>query len=296
MISIGGPLSASAISDEINAAFETRLTDQRALIRVAREGGAFELQEDLGPSVGHGAELSTTPVSMVSSDGENTVVNGAPAMPRASEPEPQASSASGAVPSIATHVPVSARSSTMPVKPLPMTPSSSRAWIVLLAALAVGAGGAAVFFALRGSAGGSAIPTNNPVVATPPPDARSAVARVITPDAFEAVAEPVDAAVEIAIDAAPLDSGSPTRPDRPLPRPGPPASKPGPPGFITIDSSPVYAVVSIDGKSYGETPLVHIELSPGKHTLRAVSPSGTSRTLGITIESGKVAPTRRIEW
>jgi hypothetical protein len=58
----------------------------------------------------------------------------------------------------------------------------------------------------------------------------------------------------------------------------------------------MYSVIYIDGKSYGETPLVRLSLPPGKHSLRAVSPSGASRAMTITIESGKVAPTRRIEW
>ena len=35
---------------------------------------------------------------------------------------------------------------------------------------------------------------------------------------------------------------------------------------------------------------------PGKHSVEAVSSSGTTRTLSITIESGKTAPVRRIEW
>jgi hypothetical protein len=30
--------------------------------------------------------------------------------------------------------------------------------------------------------------------------------------------------------------------------------------------------------------------------VKAVSSSGTTRTLSITIESGKTAPVRRIEW
>jgi serine/threonine protein kinase len=70
----------------------------------------------------------------------------------------------------------------------------------------------------------------------------------------------------------------------------------GAPGFITIDSTPVYAVIYIDGKKYGETPLVNIKLTPGKHSVRAVSPSGSTRNLSIQIESGKTAPVRRIEW
>jgi hypothetical protein len=87
----------------------------------------------------------------------------------------------------------------------------------------------------------------------------------------------------------------PTRP--PPPPPPPPEEKvSGPPGFITIDSSPVYSVIYVDGKKLGETPLVHIQLPPGKHAVKAVSPSGAIRTTSITIESGKTAPVRRIEW
>jgi serine/threonine-protein kinase len=70
----------------------------------------------------------------------------------------------------------------------------------------------------------------------------------------------------------------------------------GPPGFITIDSAPVYAVIYIDGKNKGETPLVRLSLPPGKHAVRAVSPQGSVKNFSITIESGKVAQTRRIEW
>jgi serine/threonine-protein kinase len=70
----------------------------------------------------------------------------------------------------------------------------------------------------------------------------------------------------------------------------------GPPGTITIDSAPVYAVIYVDGKKLGETPLVNIKLSPGKHAVRAVSPSGATKNLSITIESGKSAPVRKISW
>jgi serine/threonine-protein kinase len=70
----------------------------------------------------------------------------------------------------------------------------------------------------------------------------------------------------------------------------------GPPGMITIDSAPVYAVIYIDGKKIGETPLVNIKLAPGKHAVRAVSPTGATKSLAITIESGKTAPVRKISW
>ncbi|MBL0212587.1 MAG: PEGA domain-containing protein [Myxococcales bacterium] len=55
-------------------------------------------------------------------------------------------------------------------------------------------------------------------------------------------------------------------------------------------------MIFIDGRRYGETPLVRQSLAPGRHTVRAVSPSGTVKNVTVTIESGKVAPTRRIEW
>ena len=58
----------------------------------------------------------------------------------------------------------------------------------------------------------------------------------------------------------------------------------------------MYAVIYIDGKKYGETPLVKLSLPPGRHRVRAVSASGSTRNLTIRIESGKVSPVRRIEW
>jgi len=70
----------------------------------------------------------------------------------------------------------------------------------------------------------------------------------------------------------------------------------GPPGLITIDSKPVYATIYIDGKNYGDTPLVQIKVPPGHHAVKAVSSSGSTRTATISIESGKIAPTLRIEW
>jgi serine/threonine protein kinase len=280
VVAIGGPLSASAISDEITSAFEGRLADQRSLIRIAREGGALDLDDDLGPSVGHGTAMLTTPVSIVSGRGAG----------RAStvhDPEP-----AGAAVSVPSHASGPPRSVTMPVAPLPETPRSRKA-IALVAIGAIGVGGVALFFALRSQKTTNDEPAIVMTQVMAPIDAPViAIAPVAPPDAAAAPV-PIDAAVA----TAPRHADVPTRPDRPPPKAVPAVIKPtGPPGFITIDSSPVYAVIYIDGKKYGETPLVHIELAPGKHSLRAVAPSGTSRTIGITIESGKVAPTRRIEW
>jgi hypothetical protein len=127
------------------------------------------------------------------------------------------------------------------------------------------------------------------VVIAAPADAGAAVAiamNVIDAPPPDAPAAPIDAP------AAPIDA-------RPVPKvvAVPPVARPsGPPGYVTIDSSPVYAVIYIDGKSYGETPLVKLALPPGRHSVHAVAPSGATRDVRITIESGKVAPVSRIEW
>jgi len=290
VVPIGGAVTAAGISDEIERAFETRLRDQRALIRVAREGGALSLDDDLGPQVGHGTELMTTPVSILSSAGNNSVTEASPSSPSAPSP-----------PAVPVHRPTAPS--------MPIAPSTPRRWpMVLLVLLVLGGGAAGAYIFL--SSEQRAKPTEEPPpvkMATVTVDAAEVDAAgamsynprppTIEPDA--AVVEvPVDAAVaEVPPDAKPRDATVVTRTHKPPPPPQPeqPVVK-GPPGFITIDSTPVYAVIYIDGKSKGETPLVKISLAPGKHSIKAVSPSGSVKTFSINIESGKVAPTRRIEW
>lgn len=261
---IGGPWTQSAISEEIARGFDDRLAEQRQLIRTAREGGAFDLEIDRGPSVGHGTEIVVTPVSMTTG---------------------------------VTILPAPARQPTSPSRELPkprvpdpaplQAPRKFPLAILLVALFALAGGGLVMFLVMRGQGqDADTAPPPPPVVAQvpAPPPVDAAVPAVVIDAAEAQPAPPVDAAVE------PVPT---TLPDKPTP----PKAKPkGPPGFITIDSAPVYAVIFIDGKRYGETPLVRQSLAPGKHSVRAVSPSGTVKTVTITIESGKVAPTRRIEW
>jgi serine/threonine-protein kinase len=279
---IGGPWSAAQISDEITRAFEVRLRDQQALIRVAREGGALELTTDVGQAVGHGTDLMSTPVSIISTRGS------IPGVPKPT-------------PSKEISVPSVARAAALPTAPA----RGPRFGVIALVVLALGGIGAAVYFYLetrkqKQHAEPDKVvmtpitesPAPAPQVAPPaPPDA--APARAVEPDAAVIALAPPDAAVATPPVAPPRGATirRTTQPDRTTPRP--PA---GPPGFITIDASPVYAIVFIDGKRYGETPLVRLSLAPGPHKVRAVSPSGSSRNFTITIESGKVAPTKRIEW
>jgi hypothetical protein len=100
------------------------------------------------------------------------------------------------------------------------------------------------------------------------------------------------------VTAPPHPPAHPALPTQTAPTPTPAATPQvaGKPGFITIDSSPVYATITIDGKGFGETPLIHISLPAGKHYVRATSPSGATHNVVVTIEAGKVAPAARIEW
>ena len=135
-----------------------------------------------------------------------------------------------------------------------------------------------------------------------PPEPRPEKVIAMQPVAIDAaVVIPVDAAEvapppPVVVDAAPPAVKAITHTDRHPPRHEPAVERSGPPGFITIDSAPVYAVIYIDGKKYGETPLVHLSLPPGKHAVRAVSPSGGTKNLTISIDAGKTAPVRKIEW
>ena len=180
--------------------------------------------------------------------------------------------------------------------PAPSAPPGLRWRPLVIAALAVGLGAAGAYIYARVS--------HRPI---PAPGAGSAAALVVAvvPDAAAALPVATDAAVIAPpadappVDAAPVEATvhEPAVPARPPAPPAPAVVKPsGPPGFITIDSTPVYATIRIDGKNYGETPVVNIPLSPGRHRVHAVTQAGGTRDVWITIESGKVAPASRIEW
>jgi serine/threonine-protein kinase len=88
-------------------------------------------------------------------------------------------------------------------------------------------------------------------------------------------------------------------PPSPLPPPPVPTHKPAPahaqPGYFTIDSKP-YATIFVDGRKLGETPLFRVRLAPGTRRVKAVIASGKTQTFSVTIQPGKQAPPRRLEW
>ncbi len=404
---LGGPMTQAGISDEVDASFEVALAEQRMLLRVAREGGQFDL-ETSSPLVGHGAKMSTTPVSNIhrraaeaadevahfvtatqaidsldyddnSSDGRpqrRFGTDGAftPAPSRSSRSQPVAqpyddedeaqhrsrphaapTRRSSLVPAQRRSEPMAAqrRSSPYAVAPaewrydeteppqarpvLPIAPvqPSRVPWVIALISVAVAAGTGVMLYVKLTADKATRAAQAAPVAAISI-DAGAAIAPAAAPDAADVVTMTAKAEqIEAPVPTVPTVPAvvEPTVPDKTVPDkveppdkvedPTPKKAKAKkvvkivepkvepkveakidppkldsklPPGVITIDSAPVYAVIYIDGKRLGETPLVNIKLSPGKHAVRAVSPSGATKNLTITIEAGKTSAPRKISW
>ena len=64
---------------------------------------------------------------------------------------------------------------------------------------------------------------------------------------------------------------------------------------FSIDSSP-YATIFVDGTNLGVTPLVGKSLPPGKHTVKAVTKDGRTRTFDITVAPGKLTNRGTLTW
>ncbi len=343
VMSIGGPLSASQLSDVVNHAFDDRLEDQRRLIKLAREGGALDLADDLGPGVGHGTAMVTTPVSMLSSPALPVDHLANPLVPphrRSSQREavvpPRRSSQLDAVlperssPVVAPpkripsegEVIVPPRPSRGTHPPAPLMARSKAPMIVL--GLGIAAVAAVLLYVFvfgvsdktktnTGATANNATATDAKVVDprakplhdvtasyNPRPTEDAGVEKVVVDAAAKPPPPPPADAAEVAvIDAAPVEPPDAAKPITPTHRhrpPPPKVIKKGPPGFITIDSAPVYAVIFVDGKRVGETPLPRVSLLPGRHVVRAVTASGSAQSAVVTIQSGKRAPTKRFRW
>ena len=343
---LGGPFGGPALSDEVQHAFAPMLGEQATMLRIAREGGQFDL-ENTSELVAHGTAISTTPISNLRAridearaevahfaavrdvlnqlDDEPSMSGFTPPpvpqyQRRSTGYEVQVGAPSAQIPATRSQpypvAPAEWRGDPTPTPaPIPVgapsqvitvpVPASKLPWIIALVAVAIAGAAAAVLYMNM---------SKSSAAATPPP-AATTIAMTQTPAATPPppAVVPADAApvAESAPDAQPTIPDEPKKPDKDKaepahvtphvvhhepPPPPPPPQPSGPPGFITIDSAPVYSVIFIDGKRFGETPLVHLSLPPGKHAVKAVSPSGAVRTTSITIDSGKTAPVRKIEW
>jgi serine/threonine protein kinase len=332
---LGGVFGAAALGEDIERSFVGLMDEQKRLLGMARAGDIFDLERS-NPMGGAPTSLSDTPVSNIKGKleaaqaevaqyvraqevvrslqaDEDTSASGFTPPPGSGQglymrsPSPRVRRSPGPVDPaplpidneesgvVVVVAPPPARRVSRPIAAepeatatLPTVKSSSRLpWAIAIVAI-LAAGSSAVLFYMKSSE-----PPKTEVAQTLPPPPPPTEPKVVAPppaiviDAgVEVVEAKPDAAVPVVAVVRPpvrTHTHEPTQPS-------------GPPGFITIDSSPVYAVIYIDGKKVGETPLVHISVAPGKHSVRAVSGSGTTRNLSIQIESGKTAPVRRIEW
>ena len=338
---LGGPLSPSAIGEEVMRAFARRVEEQHAMLEAARAGGAFDL-DDLVDSFG---ERETSSPSVVGQR-RSTLHEVPPGVPSVMMEvvAPASGRISGPIDATtparrSSQMDIAApmrRSSQMdatgPVRRssqqdvvyaprLPTAPSSSTWWIPVVALIVVAGAGAMFYIWVN-----RAPPAQ--VAAAQPPPAPSAAPVVVMHSVDAAVVEqtpPVDAAVAAEVPAAtepevvpaapPKEwKRIPKAPDRTVKAERPVKTAPehpakatpdhvvkatpepsGPPGLVTIDSSPMYAVIFIDGRRYGETPIADVKVSPGTHQVRAVSASGATKNFTIEIESGQ-STVRKVEW
>jgi len=297
--SLGGVYTPAMISVEFTRAFKDTLHNQRELLQEAREGRAWDLDEEnpLG-------EQMTTPVSNLYKRGleaqaevAELIARQGGGMRRDPTPLPKRALSPRSQPMLVATPP---KTATMQVE-LPRT--SKLLWFVgiagVLLALAAIAAAGYLYMQHKQEPAVAVAPVAPAPVPVPVP---VPVPTPVVADAAVAVAPPpIDAGV-VAPDAAEAASTvtppTPTHPDKrpPAVKPHPqPAQPSGPPGFITIDSNP-FATIAVDGRRLGETPLVNVSLGPGRHTVRATLSSGASRAQSITIESGKTAPPLRLEW
>ena len=58
------------------------------------------------------------------------------------------------------------------------------------------------------------------------------------------------------------------------------------PGFLNIRAEP-RAVIFLNGKNLGQTPLERIELPPGEHTFKAVAPGKRAQVRTVRVDSGQ---------
>ncbi|HTJ47369.1 MAG TPA: serine/threonine-protein kinase [Kofleriaceae bacterium] len=181
------------------------------------------------------------------------------------------------------------------------------------------------------TARGDAIVTTAPTVAMrnprasappspPPPRSRSTIALVA--GAVIALSAAVIAIViathDRSPDPAPSTTISPPISAQPAPPPSPgPAAPPRPEpsptprtgsdrktedgrrttisGYLSIDSSP-YAIIYLDGRRLGETPLLHRSVPSGRHKLRAVTEHDGERVITIDVPAGGAAPPINLTW
>jgi serine/threonine protein kinase len=148
--------------------------------------------------------------------------------------------------------------------------------------------------------------SNAPVASSPEPDPITEFRAPAPPPSASATTsarpEPLPVA-PVAEAPGPLASASSASAKHPPPQRGgsnrqtvasspPPTPEDGSEGYLTFDSYP-WTEVSENGKSLGTTPLVHVALPPGTHTLSLENAEqGIKKSYSVTIKSGETVSRR----
>lgn len=94
---------------------------------------------------------------------------------------------------------------------------------------------------------------------------------------------------------APVAPAPVAPPPTPAKRKARAAAAPTERGFLTIDSMP-YATIVANGQKLGVTPLWRVPVAAGPVKITAITADGRRQTLRVTVEPGKEARRRRLEW
>ena len=124
------------------------------------------------------------------------------------------------------------------------------------------------------------VPAESPV-----PEASGTPDAGVAPARRDPFAPPAPPSRDPAPPVAPAPAPAPTAAS-PAPRPAPTPDRrplaPAPPVAVSINATP-WAVIYVDGRELGETPLAGIRLAPGVHVFRARMPDGTDREQAVEI-------------
>jgi serine/threonine-protein kinase len=174
------------------------------------------------------------------------------------------------------------------------------ALVAVAASVGVVGLGLVLFLATRGSGGavdaptaGASSPADPAVTAAPAPTSVAPTGAPTSTAAPTASAEATAAPTATAT-ASPAPPPGPRVQVPPRPRPGPPPAEPSSaavdesaPGTLQVLVVP-WGNVSVDGKSYGATPIAPVSLPPGTHTVVVTNAElGAQRSATVKINPGK---------
>ncbi|HUS66267.1 MAG TPA: serine/threonine-protein kinase [Kofleriaceae bacterium] len=306
----GGVMSPAELADWLRERFEPDLEERRARVAqaIAASGEPVRAQDltpapvrlETGVVLGGGTVTLTPPSDEVWSESSSPtgepLARPLPLPPPPPEPLPEPEIEPEREDDVILAVPTLPREVAAPARE-----RRPRRWVMPVGMGAAALVAVAVWSALVSAAGAPS--AAGPAVTAPVAAAPVAAAPMPPqPRVREVVLSP-DPDVARAIPQAPEEvmTFAPTRAEpAPAPAPAPVHEREkklvvAERGFLTVDSMP-YATIYDGKQKLGVTPLWRVALPAGPHKLVAVTADGRRQTLKVTIDPGKEARRRRLEW